>query len=410
MLKGIKFRLYPNQEQKELLEKQFGCSRFVYNWALDYSRWQYTQNNKTKTNRYDWSALLPTIKAYLPWIKDANSQSLQQELMHLQDAFTRFFKKLGEYPNFKSKYDKQSFTVPQHFVIGSGLLTIPKIKGIPVIITKDIKNHRSLTISKTKTGKYFVSVLYETGIDIPVKPIPEKNKAIGIDLGLKHFAIISTGEKKDNPKFYQKAQKQLRRLQKSLSRKKKDSSNRAKAKQRVALRHERTANQRSDFLHQFTYELTCKNQGVNTICVENLNVKGMIQNHNLSKSIADVGWGEFFRQLQYKCGWYTMNLLECGRFDATSQICSNCGWKNTNLKLSDRFWECDVCNCKHDRDINAAKNIVDFAFKKLYREDTRDFKPLDTEALARVNIIASEPTVEKPRNRKELGSFKPLGA
>lgn len=382
MLKAIKFRLYPTEEQKELLEKQFGCSRYVYNWALDYSRWEYEQN-QTKTTKNGWKTLLPKLKEYLPWLKtDGNSQALQEEIFHLDAAYKRFFKKLGGKPKFKSKYDKQSFSVPQHFKIDKGMLSIPKIKSIPIIISKDLSDMelRSITVSKTKTGKYFVSVLYQTGSEAPVAHIPTKDKALGIDLGIKHFAILSTGEKIDNPKFIEKGLKRLRRLQKSLSRKQKTSSNRAKAKQCVALLHERISNQRNDFLHKLTHSLTCKSQEVKTLCVENLNVKGMLKNRKLARSISSVSWGEFLRQLKYKCLWIGKNLLECGTFDPTSKTCSSCGWKNDNLKLLDRFWTCDACGVVHDRDINASQNIVEFSFN-LYGEDTPNFKPVERKAL-----------------------------
>lgn len=387
MLKSIKFRLYPTEEQKELLEKQFGCSRYVYNWALDYAKWEYEQN-RTTTFKKHWEALIPSLKEYLPWLKtNGNSQAIQQELKHLDEAYQRFFKKLGGKPKFKSKYDKQSFSVPQHFKLENGMLSIPKIKSIPIIISKDLSEMelRSITISKTKTGKYFASVLYQTGIESPQPPIPTKDKSLGIDLGIKHFAIFSTGEKIDNPKFFEKGQKRLRRLQKSLSRKQKTSSNRAKAKRFVALLHERISNQRNDFLHKTTHSLTCKSQEVQTLCVENLNVKGMLKNRKLAKSISSVAWGEFLRQLKYKCLWTGKNLLACGRFDPTSKTCSNCGWKNDNLKLSDRSWTCDACGILRDRDINASQNIVAFAFD-LYGEDTPNFKPVERKALVATNV------------------------
>jgi putative transposase len=387
MLKAIKFRLYPTEEQKELLEKQFGCSRYVYNWALDYSKWEY-EHNQTKTSKNGWKALLPKLKEYLPWLKTGgNSQALQEEISHLDSAYQRFFKKLGCFPRFKSKYDKQSFSVPQHFKIDKGTLSIPKIKSIPIIISKDLSEMelRSITVSKTKTGKYFASVLYQTGSEAPVAHDPTKDKALGIDLGIKHFAILSTGEKIDNPKFLEQGSKRLRRLQKSLSRKQKTSSNRAKARQHIALLHERISNQRSDFLHKLTHRLTCKIQEVQTLCVENLNVKGMLKNRKLAKSISSVAWGEFLRQLKYKCLWIGKNLLACGRFNPTSKTCSNCGWKNDSLKLSDRFWACAACGCVHDRDINASQNIVDFAFG-LYGEDTPNFKPVERKALVETSV------------------------
>jgi len=390
MLKSIKFRIYPDSIQIEQLENQFGCSRFIYNWALDYSNWEY-KNNKTRTFKKDWKILLPKLKEWLPWLKTTNSQSLQEELIHLEIAYKRFFKKQGNYPNFKSKYDNQSFSVPQHFKLENGLLSIPKIKNIKIIVSKQIGGIlRSITISKTKTNKYFASVLYDTGLDAPILPVPDKDKALGIDLGIKHFMILDTGYKINNPKFLERTSKKLRLLSKSLSRKQKSSKNRYKAKMKLALYHEIISNKRNDFIHKITNSIVCKKQEINTICVENLNVKNMLKNRKLAKSISSVSWGETLRQLKYKCLWFGMNLLQCDAFDPTSRLCNNCKYKNNDLLLSDRYWTCNNCNTKHDRDINASKNIKDFAFKKLYPRDNGNFKSVEMKALVEVNNIVNE--------------------
>jgi putative transposase len=376
MLKSIKFRLYPDQNQIELLDKQFGYCRFIYNWALDYSDWEY-KSNQTNTFRKHWQSKLPDLKKYLPWLKESNSQSLQHELKHLESAYQRFFKKLGGYPKFKSKYDKQSFHVPQNFKIENGMLSIPKLKNIPIIVSKDLSstNLRSITISKTKTNKYFASILYDDGLIIPAKQELNKSSAIGIDLGLKEFAVISDGTRIANPKFLESNLKKLKRFQQSLSRKKKDSSNRSKAKLKVALLHERISNQRSDFLHK-TSNLVCKNQEAKTICVENLNVKGMVKNHKLAKAIQSASWSEFVRQLQYKSDWNGKNLIKCDRFAPSSKTCNECGSIKDDLKLSDRTWLCP-CGARLDRDLNASKNIIDFAFGKIYPEDTGNSKSVE---------------------------------
>lgn len=380
MLKSIKFRLYPDENQKELLEKQFGYCRFVYNWALDYSTWEY-KTNKTATSKKYWEAKLPDLKLYIPWLKEGNSQSLQHELRHLEDAYKRFFKKLGGFPKFKSKYDKQSFHVPQNFKIENGMLIIPKIKNITIIISKDILSFdlRSITISKTKTGKYFASVLYDDRSKAPEKQTIKKELSLGIDLGIKEFVVCSDGNKVNNPKFLEHNLKKLKRYQQSLSKKTKDSSNRNKAKLKLALLYEKISNQRSDFLHK-TSSIICKSQEVNTICIENLNVKGMIKNHKLAKSISSASWSEFIRQLSYKCEWYGKNLIKCNRFDPSSKICNECGIIKEDLKLSDRSWICP-CGAYLDRDLNASKNIRDFALNKLYSEDTENFKSVEKKAL-----------------------------
>lgn len=375
MLKSIKFRLYPNTNQQELMNKQFGYSRFIYNWALDYSIWEYKEN-QTNTFRSNWQVLIPSLKQYLPWLKEGNAQSLQYELKNLENAYKKFYKKLGGYPKFKSKYDKQSFHVPQSFKLEENLLSIPKIKNISVIVSKNLTGFdlKSVTISKTKTGKYFVSILYEDGLKISKKNQVNKETSLGIDLGIKEFATFSDGTRVANPKYLEKNEKRLKRFQQSFNRKIKNSSNRGKAKQKVALLHEKIYNKRNDFLHK-TSTLICKNQEVNTVCLENLNVKGMVKNHKLAKSINSASWSEFVRQLTYKLDWYGKNLLKCGRFDPTSKVCNECGLVKENLKLSDRYWICP-CGAHLDRDLNAAKNILDFALN-LYPEVAGEFKSVE---------------------------------
>jgi putative transposase len=210
---------------------------------------------------------------------------------------------------------------------------------------------------------------------MPDKKEITKESALGIDLGIKEFAVCSDGSRIANPKFLERSMKRLRRFQQSFSRKIKDSSNRGKAKQKIALLHEKVSNQRSDFLHK-TSHLICESQEVNTVCLENLNVKGMMKNHKLAKSIGSASWSEFIRQLTYKTEWGGKNLLKCGRFDPSSKVCNDCGVMKQDLKLSDRSWICP-CGAKIDRDLNASKNIRDFAFSKLYPEDTGDFKSVE---------------------------------
>ena len=379
MLKAIRFRLYPDQAQKDILEQHFGCCRFIYNYFLDYSSWEYKENN-LNTFRKDWQQIIPNLKDYVTFLKDVNSQSLQYELKNLEAAYKRFYKKLGGYPKFKSKYDKQSFHVPQNFNIKEGMLCIPKIKNIPVIVSKDLSEYslRSLTISKTKTNKYFVSVLYDDLLELPQKEQIKEESALGIDLGIKEFLVGSDGTRIANPKHLEHSQQRLRRLQQSKSRKKKDSSNSKKAKLKVALLHEKIVNQRTDFLHQ-TSNTICKNQEVGTVCLENLNIKGMMKNHKLAKSIASVSWSEFVKQLEYKSEWNGKNLLFCNRFDPSSKTCNNCGTINSNLKLYDRIWLCS-CGAYLDRDLNAARNIKDFALKNVYSEGTENFKSVERRA------------------------------
>lgn len=382
MLRSAKFRLYPTAPQALLMDKQFGCARYVWNWALDYSSWQYRHNN-TATFRQDWCRLLPKLKAWFPWLMaDANAQSLQSEMIHLQDAFTRFFRNKAGRPKFKSKNDKQSLSLPQQFRLVDGHLSITKIKNIKCIVTRDLSDYklRSVTITKTTTGKYYASVLYETGCLMPEPVVLDKARALGVDLGVKTFAVLSTGEFIANPRFLEKGSKRLRLLSKSLSRKKKGSFNRAKARLKVALHHEKISFRRNDFLHKLTHKLVVENQAT-SLCIEDLNVKGMMKNRKLSKAIGSCNWSEFIRQLKYKCSWYGKNLLQCSRWAPTSKTCSQCGIVKSDLTLSERTFVC-TCGARLDRDLNASLNIVDYAFRDLYPEDTGDFKPVEMKALA----------------------------
>ena len=377
--KAYKYRIYPNKKQQELLEKHFNCVRFVFNWGLNKKIKAY-QRDKKRLSCFDLINELVELKKEkeFEWLKEVNAQSLQMSLRNLDNAFTNFFRKQNKFPNFKSKkINKNSFQIPQHLKLLEKL-DIPKIKGIK------IKQHRKLegkiktsTISKTPTGKYYISILIELNKGLPKKKKVKEKTTIGIDLGIKTFATISDNRKIDNPKFLNKSLKQLKKQQRWLSRKKKGSNNRIKQKLKVALIHEKITNQRSNFLHNLTYQLTHDNQ-VNSIAIENLNVSGMIKNHCLAKAIADVSWNEFVRQLTYKCEWYGKNLLVIGRFDPSSKMCS-CGWINKELKLSDRTWTCPECKTTHDRDILAANNIKKFA---LIPQELRKSTLLERIALA----------------------------
>jgi len=359
--KAYKHRVFPNKEQVELFEKHFGTSRWIFNWGLEKKIKAY-QKDKKRLTCFDLINELTKLKKEkdFEWLNEVNSQSLQASLRNLDNAFTNFFRKQNKFPNFKSKKNNiNSFQIPQHLKL-SDKLDIPKIKGIK------IKQHRKIdgkiktaTISKTSTEKYYISILVEQDKSLPKKDKIKDKATIGIDLGIKTFATISDSRKIDNPKYLKKSERKLKRQQRWLSRKIKGSKNRNKQRMKIALVHEKITNQRSDFLHKFSYELTHEKQ-VNSIAIEDLNVKGMVKNHCLARSISDVAWSEFRRQLTYKCDWYGKNLLVIGRFEASSKTCS-CGVVNQDLKLSDREWTCKECNVKHDRDILAANNIKKFA-------------------------------------------------
>ncbi len=362
MLKAFKYRLYPTKEQEILLSKHFGSCRFVYNLALETKMAAYSSANIT-LNRYDLQVQMRELKKECEWLKEINAQSLQTELMHLDAAYLKFFKG-GGFPKFKSKYDNQSFQCPQSSKIKNGKLVIIKFsEGIKIVQSRLFEGEmRTVTISKTPTNKYFASILIQDNKPLPK---PKKIKAattIGIDVGLKTFATLSDGQQYDNPKYLKRALKRLKMLQKRASKKVKNSNNRKKANLKVALAHEKVANQRKDFLHKFSDSIT---KNFDTICVENLNVAGMVKNHNLAQAISDVGWSMGLDMLKYKAEWRGKTYHEIGRFDPSSKLHNKCGYLNHELTLADRTWICPKCGETVDRDINAAQNIKDFSLSYL---------------------------------------------
>jgi len=368
MLKTYKYRLYPTSNQIVLFEKHFGCARFVYNWGLQTKIDAYQKESKS-LSFYSLIPLLAKLKSEpgKEWLYEVNSQSLQNSLFNLDKAFTKFFRDKKGFPKFKSKKNnRQSFQIPQNTKIDfeSNRISVPKIKSIKAKISRKFEGKiKTSTISKTPTGKFFISILVETPDDIQSKPSIKENKTIGIDLGLTHLAILSNGIKIDSPKFLKKSSHRLKLLQRRLSRKVKGSNNRNKSRLKVALLHEEIENQRLDFLHKLTYFLTHDNQ-VDTICLENLNISGMLKNHKLACSISDASWSKFIELLKYKCDWYGKNLLFIGRFEPSSKMCS-CGAINQLLTLADRSWICPSCKTLiEDRDIHAALNIKKFALQK----------------------------------------------
>lgn len=397
MLKAYKFLIKPNKEQIEMFEKHFGCVRFVYNWGLDQKTKTYQETGET-INSHKLITSLPELKKENPWLKDINSQCIQMSLRNLDNAYTKFFREKKGFPKFKSKYNpKQSFQCPQSCSVNfdKGTLSVPKIKNIKIIFHRKFEGDiKTVTISKVPSGKYYVSILIEDGKELPSKPKLNRNGAIGIDMGLKHFIVTSDGDKIDNPKYLRKSEERLSKRQRKLSKKTKGSKNRNKQRKLVAKLHEKIANQRKDFLHKISHQIVHKSHG--TICVEDLCVKGMMKNRKLAKSISDVGWGIFYKFLKYKSEWHGKNFLDIGRFEPSSKMCSNCGNIKSDLKLSDREWTCVKCNSKHDRDINASINIRNMAFtnQNLIRcvgSEQPESTPVEMKALVENNeTIVSE--------------------
>jgi len=356
MFRSYKYRISPTSSQKELIAKHIGSSRFVYNLALETKNTAYL-GSKHNFSPFDLIKQLPELKKECEWLKEVNSQSLQQSIQNMDIAFKKFFKGAG-FPKFKSKHKgKQSFSIPQNVIVENNLLIIPKFKeGINIVLHREIKGTiKSATISVTTTGKYFVSILVDTNIEIPTKPPIKENTTVGIDLGIKDFAITSNGEVFENPKFLRKAQSKLKYVQRKYSKNKGK-----RTKQRLALLHEKVVNKRKDFLHKVSTKLIRENQ---TIALEDLAVSNMVKNHNLAQAISDVSWSTFVTMLKYKADWYGKNILRIGRFAPSSKTCSCCGYINKELTLKDREWTCGSCSAVLDRDVNAACNIKTFALK-----------------------------------------------
>jgi putative transposase len=358
MLKGLKYRLYPTNPQKELIAKHIGSSRFVYNLALETKNTAYL-GSKHNFSPFDLIKQLPELKKGCEWLKEVNSQSLQQSITNLDKAYTAFFKGQNSFPNFKKKSNGGSFNIPQNVLLENKKIIIPKFKkGIDIVLHRPIKGAiRQATISRTPTGKYFVSILCETGESIKSKAKIRENTTVGIDLGIKTFLITSDGQEFDNPKFLRKAQSRLKYVQRKYSKHKGK-----RAKQKIAILHEKVANQRKDFLHKTSSELIKNHE---SIAIEDLAVSNMVKNHKLAQSIQDAGWSTFATMLGYKADWYGKNILKIGRFEPSSKLHANCGHINKNLTLSDREWTCSKCGEVVSRDLNAAINIKSFALKNI---------------------------------------------
>jgi len=397
---AFKFRIYPNKEQTLFIRQACGCRRFVYNWGLEQKQKAYQEGKKV--NVLDIAYKLPELKEEFPWLKDVYSQSHQATLRDLDMAFTRFFKGLAEYPTFKKKgKSRNSFQIPQHFKIDqeNQVLTLPKMGEVKTIMHREIIGTPcSITVSANKAGdKFFVSILTEIDIENPEPKPVDPETTIGLDMGIKSFAVVSNGDVFENPKCLRKSQTKLGLLDRQHSRKKKGGKNRERARRRLARQHEKVANQRKDFLHKVSDKIADENQ-VGTICVEDLNIKGMMKNHCLARAIADCSWGEFFRMLEYKCKWRGIRVVQIGRFEPSSRLCP-CGFKNDKLTLADREWTCPKCGQFHDRDLLAANNVRRFGLVSLMSPDH------DKEEKTAVGTTVAKPgelscCKGKPRTRK----------
>ena len=366
-----KFRLYPTKAQTELLAKHFGCARFVYNYFLNQRIEQYRLTGKSD-NYYAECKTLTELKKQeeTSWLDEVSTQSLQFAVRCLDVSYTNFFKKRAGFPKFKSKRSKNSFTAPQYSTISDNKLFINKFReGIKCRVHREIKGKiGKVAITKTTSGKYFASVYTEEEY---VTQLEKTNKSVGADLGLKDLLTTSEEERFNNNRYTKKYEQRLAHAQRHLSRKKKGSRGFENQRLKVARLYEKISNSRADYLHKCAIELVSR---YDIICVEDLNVKCMVKNHRLAKAISDASWGAFLNMLTYKAEWNDKNAVKIDRFFPSSQTCSVCGYVNKETKkLSVREWECPACHTHHDRDVNAAINILRVGLNQYTSAGTADY-------------------------------------
>lgn len=379
MLKAYKYNLAPAPEQASHLNGILGSCRFIYNLALDAKLQAYTKG--VSVSCFELSAQLTDLKQdeAFSWLYDSPTHALQHSITHLDNAFTNFFKGRAKFPKFKSKKNRQSFHIPAGAKVdwNTGMVFLPKLKWVKMIVSREFSgNIRSATVSKTPTGKYYVSLLVETGEGKPEKKPINRDTAVGLDVGLAHFVTLSGGREIDNPKYLFHSLKRLRVEQRTMKRRfrkgvKEQSKGYQKQRLVVAKLHERVANQRTDFLHKVSTAIV---KQYDTIVLEDLNVAGMVRNRSLSRAISDVGWSMFTGFVSYKCDWQGKNFEQIGRFEPSSKICSTCGNHKGEMKLSERQWTCIKCHTVHDRDENAALNIRNFGLSKSFRVGTHPLR------------------------------------
>lgn len=358
MIRGLKYRLYPTPEQEVLLAKAFGCARYSYNWSIEQRRTAYANGEKTPS-RFDLNVRMTQHKRELPWLSDVSDWVLKEAIADAVRAYDNFFAHRAKFPRFKSKRDSEQsarWRRPTHK--GKNHVMIPKVGVMRFREHRPVEGTiQSVTITKSSSGRYHVSFLVDDGVDCVPKP-DVVTSSVGVDVGIADFATLSTGEKVANPRLSKAHERRIKGLQRKLARHVNGSNRYKETKRKLAREHERLACERRAFLHELSTRLVRENQA---IAVEDLNVSGMLRNHSLAGVISDASWGEFFRMLEYKCEWYGVHLMKCGRFEPTSKTCSECGHRMGRMPLSVRSWVCPECGTIHDRDVNAAKNILSAA-------------------------------------------------
>jgi len=383
-LKAYKYRIYPTKEQEILFSKTFGCCRFVWNKLVE----NFNNNDGSIVNE-------KTLKDQekFQFLKEVSASTLQQKRMDFFEFKKQYFNekrkvKLGK-PKFKKKSNRQSFRLPnQKFTLDQekSLIRLEKIGFVKIVLDRTIPEEadfRSITVSKTPTGKYFVSILVQQELN----PMPSTGKVVGIDLGLKDLFILSNGQVVNNPKWFRENQSKLKKAQKHLSRKKKGSNRYNRQRIKVAKVHENITNSRNYFLHNISTELV---KTFDLIVVEDLNVSGMLKNHKLAKSISDASWSTFVSMLEYKCNWYGKTLIKIDRFYPSSKTCSNCGHKEEKMPLSVREWTCPSCGSHHDRDLNASINILKKGWLDLSGQELTSAEYVDYERGAELRLNGSQ--------------------
>lgn len=395
-----KFRMYPNAEQRQVLARYFGSVRFVYNHYLAERKRQYEEAGRSDSYAKQAKDLviLKHTEGF-DWLKEINSQTLQQTLMHLDTAYKNFFNHTADFPKFKSRKRGGSFTVPQFCYIENGYVHIPKFKeGLKVKEYRKVKGAvRSMTVSITPTGKYYVSILTEEQYE----PMQRTNASVGLDMGLKSLVTTSEGEAYDNNRYTKKYEQKLAAAQKHLARKQKDSNGWEEQRMKVAKIHETLANGRKDWQHKVSADIVKR---YDTICIEDLGVKQMEEKkkggkkNRLSKSISDAGWSSLVAMIVYKAEMNDKTVVKVDRYYPSSKTCSVCGWKNASLSLADRSWTCPQCGTKHDRDVNAAVNILSEGLRVLSSKSSAGTVDYTGGGSVRPTSVGSRLRSQKPTN------------